>query len=99
MDSKRREVMFTLNTCGWKSIVINCNADLHKSYNNLLIIKNNTKESIPVDQIKILIIESEQVNITSALMSFLIENNIRIIFCDKRHNPSFETVSYAYKNR
>ncbi len=79
---------------GWKSIVISCNAELHKSCNNLLIIKENSAQSVPINQINVLIIESEQVTITSSLLLFLIENNIKTIFCDQKHNPCFETIPY-----
>ena len=63
---------------GWKKIVINENADLHRSGNCLLIIKDNESRKIPVNQIYSLIVESEQINITSALMVFLIEKNVTL---------------------
>ena len=80
---------------GWKKIVINGNAELHRSENCLLIIKDNESNKIPVNQIDSLIIESEQVMITSSLMVFLIENSVNIIFCDCKHNPCFETIPFT----
>lgn len=85
---------FKLQSNGWKSIVINCNAGLRKSNDNLLIIMGESSQIIPINHINTLIIESEQVTITSALMLHLIENNIKVIFCDKKHNPCFETIPY-----
>lgn len=79
---------------GWKRIVINGNADLSRSDNCLLVIKGDEKNKTPVNQINSIIIESEQVTITSSLMIFLIENNVSVIFCDGKHNPCFETVPF-----
>lgn len=80
---------------GWKKIVISGNADLHRSENCLLIIKGDESSKIPVNQLNSLIIESEQINITSSLMVFLTENDVNIIFCDNKHNPCFETVPFS----
>ncbi|MBQ6252075.1 type II CRISPR-associated endonuclease Cas1 [Ruminococcus sp.] len=79
---------------GWKRIVIKGNADLNKSDNCLLVTNGDGKNKTPVNQINSIIIESEQVKITSSLMVFLIENNVSIIFCDGKHNPCFETIPF-----
>ena len=79
---------------GWKKIVIDGNADLHRSENCLLIIKGNESRKIPINHINSIIIESEQITLTSSLMIFLIENNVSVIFCDMKHNPSFEAVPF-----
>ena len=80
---------------GWKKIVINGNAELHRSENCLLIIKDNELNKIPVNQLSSIVIESEQITLTSSLMVFLIENSVSIIFCDSRHNPCFETIPFT----
>lgn len=80
---------------GWKRIVVNGNAELHRSENSLLIIKGNESRKIPVNQLSSVVIESEQITITSSLMVFLIENSVSIIFCDGRHNPCFETIPFT----
>lgn len=80
---------------GWKRIVIKSLASLKLSENCLVITMNNETTSIPLQQIDTLIIESEQVNITSALLIALVEKNVNVIFCDKKHNPLFETTAYS----
>lgn len=80
---------------GWKRIVVNGNAELHRSENCLLIIKDNESNRIPVNQLSSIVIESEQITVTSSLMVFLIENGVSIIFCDSRHNPCFETIPFT----
>lgn len=42
----------------------------------------------PIEDIGILIIESHQVTLTSALLSSLLENNVAVITCDSRHMPN-----------
>lgn len=41
----------------------------------------------PIEDIGIIMIESGQVTLTSALISHLVENNVGVIFCDSRHMP------------
>ncbi len=42
----------------------------------------------PIEDIGVIIVESEQVSLTSALITKLMENNVALIFCDKKHMPS-----------
>lgn len=42
----------------------------------------------PIEDIGVLIIESYQVTVTSALMSFLLDANVAVVFCDDKHMPS-----------
>ena len=43
--------------------------------------------SRPIEDIGVLIIESSQVTLTSALISFLLSNNVALITCNKSHMP------------
>lgn len=83
-----------MNT-GWKKIIINSNSDLRKSSGFLIIKKDDAEIKVPLHEINALIIETTQATFSSALINSLIENEIRIIFCDKKHNPSHEVVSYS----
>lgn len=44
--------------------------------------------SRPIEDIGVIIVESEQVSLTSALITRLMDNNVALIFCDKKHMPS-----------
>ncbi len=44
--------------------------------------------SRPIEDIGVIIVESEQVSLTSALITRLMENNVALIFCDHKHMPS-----------
>lgn len=61
---------------------------------NYLIYKGEEIKKILIDEIEMLIIESPQVCITSSLMSELVKKKVKIMFCDEKHRPLFETVGY-----
>jgi CRISPR/Cas system-associated endonuclease Cas1 len=45
-------------------------------------------------------LESTAISLTTALLSELIKNNVKIIFCDEKHNPESELCPYygSYNN-
>ncbi|MCC8115323.1 MAG: type II CRISPR-associated endonuclease Cas1 [Bacteroidales bacterium] len=43
--------------------------------------------SIPIEDIGVLVLESREITVTTALMSALLENNCAIITCDQNHMP------------
>ena len=53
-----------------------------------------TDTKILLDEIETLVIENQQVSITAALLSELIEHKVRVVFCDGTHNPQSELVPY-----
>lgn len=78
---------------GWRTIVINRNCKL--SYkNDYLVIRSETLQMIHLSEINIIIIENGMVSITSYLINELINNKIKIIFCNEEHNPSGEVMPY-----
>ncbi|MDX2188931.1 MAG: type II CRISPR-associated endonuclease Cas1 [Bacteroidota bacterium] len=52
------------------------------------ILKDEAKTSIPVEDIGMVILDHNQVTITSALIESLISNNVAFITCDKNHHPN-----------
>lgn len=59
-----------------------------------LVYRNDKEVKINLDEINMLIIENQQVCITSALIASLIEHKVKIVFCDLEHNPAGEVVPY-----
>ncbi len=59
---------------------------------NYLVCRSDKEVRIPLDEIAILIIENQQVCITSALISELVSHKVKVIFCDSSHNPQSELV-------
>lgn len=59
---------------------------------NYLVCRTDKEIRILLDDIAILVIENQQVCITSALISELINHKVKVIFCDSSHNPQSELV-------
>lgn len=76
---------------GFQIIKINNRCKLETQL-NFLVVRADKETKILLDDISILIIENQQACITSALLSELINHKVRVIFCDKEHNPQSELV-------
>lgn len=78
---------------GWRTVVVNKNCKL--SYkNNYLIIRSDALQMIHLSEINQIIIENGMVSITSYLLNELINEKIKLIVCDEKHNPSGELMPY-----
>ena len=78
---------------GWRTVVIASSAklDLYMGY---LVVRSEKTSKIHLNEISLLIIESTAVSITTALLSELSKEKIKVIFCDEKRNPSSELISY-----
>ena len=81
----------------FRNVIITNRCKLSYSLNYLVCRKENEEIKVLIDEIKLLLIESNEVSITSSLISMLIEKKVKIIFCDSLHNPSGEVTPY-YNN-
>lgn len=70
----------------FRSVIISNPADL-KVKNNNLIITNEDVFQIPIEDISVLVLESQAVNLTAKLLSKLSENSVATIICDDKHLP------------
>lgn len=77
----------------FRTILIN-NACKLSYKNDHLIIRNDDVKLIHLSEINTIIIDSTMVTITSYLISELIKNKIKVIFCDELRNPNCELISY-----
>lgn len=77
----------------WRVVAITkrCKLDLRLNY---LVIRGDETLRIHLSEISTLIIETTTVSVTTALLCELIKRKIKVIFCDEKHNPSSELVSY-----
>lgn len=73
----------------WRTIVISkpSKISLHK-HNFLYKPSDDEKIIVPIDDISVIILETHQVTITSALLSKLASLNILLFTCDKKHIPN-----------
>jgi len=70
----------------FRTVIIRNRCKLEYSL-NYLVCRSETETRILLDEISSLVIHSTEVSITTALLSALSEKNIRVVFCDGKHNP------------
>ena len=73
----------------WRTIIISKPSKISLKNHNFLYSPIDGKNIVvPIIDISVIIIETHQVNITSALLSRMAEENILIFSCDKKHTPN-----------
>lgn len=77
----------------WRTIVVSKTAKLDYQMGYMVIRQEETTK-IFLNEISTVIIETTAVSITGTLMSELVKNKIKVIFCDEKRNPSSELVPY-----
>ncbi len=78
----------------WRTVVVTGNAKLDYKMDYLVVRKAETTTRIFIREIGLLIIESTAVSLTTMLLSELVKNKIKIVFCDEKHNPQSEVMPY-----
>lgn len=78
----------------WRNIVITGVAKLDYKMNYLVVRKHEETTNVLLDEIGMIIIESTMVSLTTTLLSNLMKNKIKVIFCDEKHNPESELIPY-----
>lgn len=81
----------------FRTVIVNDRCKLEYSLNYLICRKLTEEKKVLLDEIKLLIINSTQVSISSYLLAKCIEKKIKIILTDEEHNPSGEIIGY-YNN-
>lgn len=78
---------------GFRTVVVNSRSKLECRL-NFLIVRGETERRIYINEINTLIVQSTAVSLTAALLSELIRNNVKVVFCDEKCNPSSELLPY-----
>lgn len=78
---------------GFRTVVVNSRCKLEFRL-NFLIIRSENEKRIFINEINTLIVQSTAVSLTVALLSELIHNNVKVIFCDEKCNPLAELLPY-----
>ena len=78
---------------GFRTVIIKNRAKLEVRLNSL-IIRGEQERKIFIGEINTLIIQSTAVSLTVSLLSELMKNNVKVIFCDEKHNPQAELLPY-----
>ena len=72
---------------GFRTVIIKTRAKLESRLNYLIIRSDRGENKIYLSEINTLIIQSTAVSMTAALLNDLTKKNVKIIFCDEKHNP------------
>lgn len=78
---------------GFRIVIINSRCKLETRL-NYLVVRGEKEKKIFINEINTLIVQSTAVSMTAALLSVLVENNVKIILCDEKCNPQSEIVPY-----
>ena len=78
---------------GFRTVVIKNRAKLEVRLNSL-IVRGEQERKVFLDEINTLIVQSTAVSLTASLLSELMKRNIKVIFCDEKHNPQSELLPY-----
>lgn len=77
----------------WRTVVVSKSAKLDYQMGYMVVRQEETTK-IFLNEISTVLIETTAVSITGSLMSELVKNKIKVIFCDEKRNPVSELVSY-----
>lgn len=85
---------------GWRTVVITKPSKISMENEQFKYApKEGEAIRVPIDDISVVILETHQVTITSALMSRLTESNIVLFTCDKTHNPNGVLIPFHQHSR
>ncbi|MDE6398535.1 MAG: type II CRISPR-associated endonuclease Cas1 [Clostridiales bacterium] len=78
---------------GFRTVVVKSRVKLELRL-NMLVIRGEVEKRVFLQEINTLIIQSTAVSVTAALLNELAKNNVKVIFCDEKCNPSAELLPY-----
>ena len=81
----------------WRHLVITQPSKLSYKNNQLLIQINADTQQLPLSDIHTIVVSTTRAVVTTYLLQKIIENNIKIIFCDQNHDPCAELDGF-YQN-
>jgi len=78
----------------WRTVVITGNAKLDYKMDYLIVRKTDNITRVFIGEIGMLIVESTSVSLTTMLLCELTKHKVKVVFCDEKHNPQSELLSY-----
>ena len=82
----------------FRTVIVNNHSKLSYKNKNLIYKSESQTELIPISEIDLLIMETTDIAITTALISKLTESNVAIIFCDTKRLPAAQLIPYYGKH-
>ena len=81
---------------GYRQVIIKKSEKLHFKDKQLIIDKDNQNTKIPLEDINYILIEDSTTIITTRLLAELGKNDISLIVCDEKHEPTSIMYTYNY---
>ena len=78
---------------GFRTVVVKSRSKLECRL-NYLVVRSDVEQKVFLNEINTLIVQSTAVSLTAALLAELARNNVKVIFCDEKGNPSSELLPY-----
>ncbi|WP_425538591.1 type II CRISPR-associated endonuclease Cas1 [Microaceticoccus formicicus] len=78
----------------WRTVHITKRSKLDLRMNHLVVRSKDHTTRIHLSEVGLLMIETTQVSVTTALLSELSKQKIRVVICDEKHNPISELLPY-----
>ena len=79
---------------GWRTVVVSKSSKLDLKLGYMVVRDSEKTIRVHISEISVLIIENTASSVTTALLSELTRQKIKVVFCDEKKNPSSELVSY-----
>lgn len=83
----------------YRQLLINCECYLKYKDKQLIICRGEQENQVSIDDINIVVLENEQIAITSMAMSELAKRNVILLFCGSNHMPVTMTYPIAQHYR
>jgi CRISPR-associated endonuclease Cas1 subtype II len=88
----------TRYSMAFRVVIVNNHSKLSYKNNNLIYKSESQTEVVPISEIDLLIMETTDIAITTALISKLVESNVAVIFCDAKRLPVAQLMPYYGKH-
>ena len=79
---------------GFRTVIIKNRAKLEVRLGSL-VVRGDVERKVFLDEINTIIVQSTAVSLTASLLCELTKRNIKVIFCDEKHNPQSELLPYC----
>lgn len=79
---------------GWRTVVVSKSSKLDLRLGYMVVRDSEETIRVHIGEISVLIIENTASSVTASLLCELMKQKIKVIFCDKKRNPSSELVPY-----
>lgn len=83
----------------WRNVVVTKPARLRVKNEQLVLSSEEEELSIPIEDLATVILESQQINLSAALLDSLNQKGVCLIVCDKKHMPNGMMLSHRKHHR